>query len=250
MKYWKLFRIYLFRRILTISLLFLLFDVALYLTHTCILFCILFRKKSWISATKSSFPMPTLILTFDQLFLASRTLTRNVLFISTISTNHCYSVMNLMLLNWVQIMTLVTRKWSSTTCISYPPKIKLIMITSPLHWQLFLLLHLKLFHKRIKMLYPIIRNIHISKTRMTIHLQPLPWQMQLPLNNFLITITSNFPPYSSNIYQFTIHYRHLTNQGPFIMNHLPFPHDSNTVITFLTLQFYPKFQLLSLFSIK
>lgn len=194
--------------------------------------------------------MSTLILAFDQLFLASRTLTRNILFISTVSTNHCYSVMNLMLLNRIQIMTLITRKWSSTTRISYPSKIKLIMITSPLHWQLFFLLHLKLFHKRIKMLYSIIRNIHIRKTRMTIHLKPLPWQMQLPLNNFLITITSNFPPNPTNIYQFSINYRHLTNQRPLIMNHLPFPYNSNTVITFFTLQFYPKFQLLSLFSIE
>ncbi len=152
------------------SFLFLLFNITLYFTHTCIFFCILLRKKSWISTTQSSFPMPTFILSFYQLFLTSSTLTGQILFISTIPTNHSNSLMNLMLLNWVQIMTFITRKWSSTTCISNPSKIKLIMITTSLHWQLFLLLHLELFNKRIEMLNPIISNIHISKTWMAINL--------------------------------------------------------------------------------
>ena len=146
------------------SFLFLLFNITLYFTHTCIFFCILFRKKSWISTTQSSLPMSTFILPFYQLFLTSNTLTRQILLIGTISTNHSYSFMNFMLFNRIQIMTLIARKWSSTTCISYPSKIKLVMITTSLHWQLFLLLHLELFNKRIEMLNPVISNIHISKT--------------------------------------------------------------------------------------
>ena len=145
------------------SFLFLLFNITLYFTHSCIFFCILLRKKSWISTTQPSLPMSTFILALYQLFLASSTLTEQILFISTISTNHSNSLVNLMLLNRVQVMTLIARKRSSTTCISYPSKIKLIMITTSLHWQLFFFLHLELFYKRIEMLNPIISNIHISK---------------------------------------------------------------------------------------
>jgi hypothetical protein len=100
------------------------------------------------------------------------------------------------------------------------------------------------------MLNSIVLDGHISETSETVGLETLSWQKQFGLDDFLITVTTYFPPQTANIDNFSIGNRHPTDQLSFIMNNNPFPYNPDTIIAFFTLQLYPQLQLFPFFRIE
>ncbi len=194
--------------------------------------------------------MSCLILSFDQFLLTLDTLLGYLLLMCTHPTNHSQPINNLMFLHRSQIMTFLTSEWPTTTSIPLPSKVEFIMITSTFHGQLFIILQLKVINKGIEISDSIIGHIHISKTLVTVKLQTFPRQVKFGFDNFSITLASNLPSNSTNVNQLAISEWHSTNQLPLVMNDLPLPYYTYTIVAFLTLEFQPQLELFLLLGVE
>lgn len=194
--------------------------------------------------------MSSLILSFKQLLLTLTTFFCNGLFMSTVSTDHGQPMDSFMLLYSSKIMALFTWERSSTTCISYPSKVQLIMVTSTSQGKFFVLLHLELFYKRIEVFDAIVDDAHVGKACVTVELHFFSGEVKFRLDNFLVTVASNFPPNPTNINQLPINERHLTDKFTLVVNDSPLPHNPDTIITLFALEFGPKLEFLLLLCIE
>lgn len=89
---------------------------------------------------------------------------------STVSTNHCKSIENLMFFNSIDIVALITGKRSSTTSVSHPPEVEFIVITCTFQRKLFIFLKLELFDKGVEVFDSIVLDVHVGKAQVTVEL--------------------------------------------------------------------------------
>jgi len=162
----------------------------------------------------------------------------------TVPAYHGDALMNFVIFNCSKIMALITCKRTTATSVPSPLKIVLIVIASSFKRKLLIFLKLKLLNKRVEMLDPIVGNVHVSKTSMTVDLKPLPREIKFILEYLFITVTPDLPGDSANINEFPINQVDPTNKTALIMNNLPLPYNAKLILTFLTLEPNRQFKLL------